>query len=279
MYCEKEMKNPLVSVIIPMYNEELYIARCISSLREQTYKPLEIIIIDDGSTDRSRHRAKKMGVMVLRQKHKGPGSARNTGARKAKGAILVFIDADMIFDKRYVEHLVAPIIDGRTIGTSHIDERVANPDNIWSQCWSINADLNPGQRTPEGITGGLNIFRAIKATKFREVGGFDTTKGYFDDTTIARKLNTQSTIVKKAIAYHYNPESLREVFTSARWIGRSPRFSGKPGIHLFRFCIVNSLRNGIRKIIKGAPVHYIIFKIVYDAGMFSGIFLSSQNSK
>src|SRR3989338_5607166 len=140
------MKNKLVSVIIPIYNEEEVIENCLESLAKQSYKDLEVILVDDGSTDRTleiiRNWKFEIGnLKLLEQKHMGPGVARNLGASEANGDILVFVDADMAFDKNFVKDLVKPILDGKSIGTFSKNEFVTNKDNIWSICWNINRNL------------------------------------------------------------------------------------------------------------------------------------------
>src|SRR3990167_4182565 len=97
-----------VSLIIPAYNEEEVIGNCLKSLLKQTFKPLEIIVVDDGSTDNTISIVKNcqlptVNCQLFCQKHLGPGSARNLGASKAKGEILIFVDADMTFDKNFVK--------------------------------------------------------------------------------------------------------------------------------------------------------------------------------
>jgi hypothetical protein len=100
--------------------------------------------------------------------------------------------------------------------------------------------------------------------------------GYADDTTLADKLGKNAVAAPDAVAYHNNPETLSEVYLSARWIARSPRFN-KTFIQFARYTPVNSLRIALEKIVKGAPVAFLLFKLVYDAGMMSGIFFSSGN--
>ncbi|HVA96932.1 MAG TPA: glycosyltransferase family 2 protein [Candidatus Acidoferrales bacterium] len=269
-------KSPLVSIIIPVYNEERYLTYCLSSLINQTYKYTEIIIIDDGSTDKSLDIANKYDIQLFRQKHQGPGIARNYGAGLAKGEILAFLDADMKYDKKYIEKLIDPIIKKGVVGTFNKDELIANPDNIWADCWRINSDLPPGRHAPEILPDKIVVFRAILKSSFIRVGGFDPKKGYFDDGTIADKLHEQALCATGAISYHYNPESLSEVYYSSRWIGRGA-MSKKTFTNLFRYCFINSLRNALRKIIMGAPLQYMVFKFIYDLGMFVGIFFSKGN--
>jgi len=93
------MKSPLVSVIVPVYNAEKYIKRCIKSILCQTYQNMEIIVIDDSSNDKSREICEKMADMDTRirfisKRKEGAGYARNLGMDMAHGEYLMFIDAD-----------------------------------------------------------------------------------------------------------------------------------------------------------------------------------------
>src|SRR3990167_11506106 len=116
-----------VSVIIPTFNEEKDIVECLESLKNQTLKALEIIVIDDGSTDNTLRVLSEFPIsnfqfQIIKQNHKSPGQARNLGAKNAKGEILVFVDADMTFDKKFIQMLIKPIISGKAIGTFSKDE-------------------------------------------------------------------------------------------------------------------------------------------------------------
>ena len=95
---------PKVSVIIPVYNVEVYLRQCLNSVVNQTLKDIEIICVDDGSTDSSaeilKEYAKKDGrIRVLTQSNSGAGAARNTGIAVAKGAWLYFVDGDDFIDQ------------------------------------------------------------------------------------------------------------------------------------------------------------------------------------
>ena len=92
-------ENPLISIIVPVYNVISYLPQCIDSLLEQTYKNIEVILVDDGSTDGSeclcdQYAEKDNRVKVIHQKNQGLGPARNTGIRTAKGSWLGFVDSD-----------------------------------------------------------------------------------------------------------------------------------------------------------------------------------------
>jgi len=89
--------SPLVSVIIPVYNYERYLGEAIESVLSQTYQHLEVIVVDDESTDRSAEVAESFagrGVRYCKQVHAGIGPARNKGVELAQGDFLAFLDAD-----------------------------------------------------------------------------------------------------------------------------------------------------------------------------------------
>src|SRR5687768_9526278 len=130
---------PLVSVVIAAYDEEAHIERCLASLQLQTYVPLEIIVVDDGSRDRTAALAgRTAGVQVISTQHRGAGVARNTGARHALGDILVFLDADMSFPEMFVERLVAPLLlDPDEVGSFTREIMVANTSRRWARAHQL----------------------------------------------------------------------------------------------------------------------------------------------
>ena len=99
-------KEPLISVIIPVYRVERFLSRCIDSVIGQTYKNLEIILVDDGSPDRcgdicDEYACKDQRIKVIHKENGGVSSARNAGLDIAKGAYVTFIDSDDYWDKHY----------------------------------------------------------------------------------------------------------------------------------------------------------------------------------
>ena len=93
------MKNPLISIIVPVYNIEEYLPRCIESVLGQSYKNLELILVDDGSKDNSgkicdMYQEKDTRVRVIHKENGGSSSARNAGIKAAKGMYLGFVDSD-----------------------------------------------------------------------------------------------------------------------------------------------------------------------------------------
>lgn len=104
------MKNPLISVIVPVFNVEDYIVSTIASLTEQSYKNLEIIFIDDGSNDKTPEYLKKAAssderIKLFFKKNQGPSSARNFGLEMASGDYISFLDADDLILSNSYEQL------------------------------------------------------------------------------------------------------------------------------------------------------------------------------
>jgi glycosyltransferase involved in cell wall biosynthesis len=261
----------MISIIIPAYNEEKVIGDCLKSLKLQSYKDIEIIIVDDGSTDAT---AKLAGnLQLLKQQHKGPGAARNLGASKAKGEILVFVDADMTFDKDFIKKLVAPIEKGKVRGTFSKEEYVSNWENIWARCWNINEGWEEKRRHPKNYPDKQKVFRAILKSEFDKAGGFDSSHGYIDDWSLSEKLGYEAVAVSGAKFYHRNPDSLREVFNQAKWIGKRHYKFGLIGdlYALLRASFPVSLIVGLLSAINNQLLAFLIFKVIYDFGVFVGI--------
>ena len=102
--------NPIISIIIPVYNVEKYLCKCIDSVLGQTYKELEIILVDDGSTDNSgvicdEYEKKDDRIKVIHKKNGGLSDARNCGLDNAIGEYIAFLDSDDWVDFKYIEIL------------------------------------------------------------------------------------------------------------------------------------------------------------------------------
>jgi len=263
-----------VSVIIPTYNEQDNIGRCLESLLSQTLTSFEIIVVDDGSTDFTLEIvAGFKKVKILKQKHKGPGSARNKGAKQAKGTILVFVDADMTFEKNFLKNLIRPIEKGITIGTFSKDEFVANMDNNWAKSWSIVRGFEKGKMHPSDYPDEQAVFRAIRKDAFLSVGGFDEDRGYDDDWTLSEKLGIKATAVQKAKFYHYNPESIQEIWLQSKWLSKRKYKFGLLGkfLRLMSVSLPISLLRSTQIMLKHQSVYVGLTQIVSDLAMSIGI--------
>ncbi len=123
--------TPLISVIIPVYNVEKYIEMSIKSVIEQSYKNIEIILVDDGSTDNSGNicdtfARKDNRVRVIHKKNSGVSAARNTGINASEGEYICFIDSDDYITEDYVKHMYDVAVKYDT------DITTSNQFKIWN---------------------------------------------------------------------------------------------------------------------------------------------------
>jgi glycosyltransferase involved in cell wall biosynthesis len=194
------MNHDLISVIIPVYNGERYLAEAVESIRQQNYEPLEIIIVDDGSTDDTAKVAMDLGkdINYFYQENRGPAAARNTGIKTAKGTIIGFLDADDLWPVnklriqilRFVNDPLLQVIMGRAQfikmpGAPEIDIQFEGPDN-----------------TLANIHLGCGLFRK---PVFDMVGLFDESLRYCEDHDWflrARELNIYISILKEVTLYY-----------------------------------------------------------------------------
>lgn len=133
------MTRPLISVIVPVYNIEEYLERCVSSICEQTYENLEILLVDDGSTDGSgvlcdNLALKDARIRVYHKKNGGSSSARNLGISMAQGEYLGFVDSDDYISQDMYELLYQAVMTYDTpiaqVGRDEIDEQGNKLPNI-----------------------------------------------------------------------------------------------------------------------------------------------------
>lgn len=113
------MYQKLISVVVPLYNKERHIARAINSIYSQTYKNVEVLIIDDGSTDNSANVVKainKDNLYLIRQDNKGVSAARNSGIKRSQGEIIAFLDADDEWRTDFLETIIRLITQYSEVG-------------------------------------------------------------------------------------------------------------------------------------------------------------------
>ncbi len=266
------MKKIKVSVIIPSYNEEKNIEECLKTILDQSYSEIEVIVVDDGSSDKTPEIVKKYPVKLLTQAHLGPAKARNFGVSNTTGEILVLLDADMSFSHEFVEDLVEPIISGQYKGTFSKEEYISNWENVWSRCWNFNYGWPKQKMIPDDYPDEGKDFRAILKSEFLRVNGFDDI-GYTDTWSLSRKLGYKPHSVKRAVYYHKNPDNLGEIFIQARWVAKRDYKFGIAGkfVALVRSFILMSILIGLVKSIRYKEPSFMIFKVIYDLGIFVGV--------
>lgn len=170
--------KPLVSVIIPNYNYAGYLGEAIDSVLSQTYPNVEVIVVDDGSTDGSREIIENYGdrIAAIFQQNQGVAAARNNGVRQAAGDHLAFLDADDVWLADKIERQIILFDTDKTLGLVHvgvqdIDE---NGDDL-----DVHLDGMAGEvshelllmRRPVVLGGGSGLM--VTRSAFDAVGGFD----------------------------------------------------------------------------------------------------------
>lgn len=101
----------MVTVIVPAYNAEKTIQNCINSIQKQSYKDIEIVVIDDGSTDRTKEIVQRLlrkdgRIKIISQYNQGASAARNKGIEKASGEYVTFVDADDEIEPQLIKVLI-----------------------------------------------------------------------------------------------------------------------------------------------------------------------------
>ena len=121
------MNNPQISVIVPVYNAEKWLRRCVDSILAQTFTDFELLLIDDGSTDGSpaicdEYAQRDSRIKVFYQKNSGVSAARNSGLDHARGEWILFVDADDYLYEDVVSEKFTP--RRSQIGANHFTEKI-----------------------------------------------------------------------------------------------------------------------------------------------------------
>lgn len=163
------IKEPLVSIIIPVYNVEQYLSECMESVLKQTYTNLEILLVDDGSTDSSpkicdKYASQDFRVKVIHKKNGGPMSACLMGIREAAGEYLAFMDSDDWIDLSMIEELVKETngSDREIICSNYVIEKK-------NKAVRITQSLKPGIYEREAIE--KEIFPCFLGNEERKIHG------------------------------------------------------------------------------------------------------------
>lgn len=214
------MKEPRISVIIPAKNSERTIGKCLKSVFDQGCAPLEVMVVDANSTDKTGSIAKKHGAKVLIEPpHKGsaPGIGRNHGAKSAEGDILAFLDSDCYPKKTWLDSVVNVFKDPKvgvysvvvSDGTGKIVSRSFHYLHM-----EIKYDFAPSR------------CMAIRKNIFMQVKGFDETLTTAEDNDLSyrvRQLGYEIMVDKESRVYHDDEHlaSLRGIWRQQRWYRES----------------------------------------------------------
>ena len=196
------MPNPLVSLVITTLNEEKNIENCLQSIKSQTYPNIEIIVVDNFSTDKTQTIAKPYTELIFT---KGPerSAQRNFGMiEKSQGEYVMFIDADMTLSPDLIAQCVTTMRDANIVAL-HVSEIVLG-ENFWSQVRRFERSFYDGT-----VIDGARFFRK---NSFVAVGGFDETMSGPEDWDIDKKIKKEGEILlipnegTKAVIFHNEAE-------------------------------------------------------------------------
>ncbi|MGW5778557.1 glycosyltransferase family 2 protein [Streptomyces sp. NPDC003863] len=167
--------RPSVSVIIPNYNYEKTLRACLASVFAQTHAPLDVIVVDDASTDRSRDIAREFGVVLIANPHnRGVSAARNMGAAAARGEVLFFLDSDTALHPEALAHAADLLRDDPGLGCVHgvLDPEPLFDDGPVERYHALHAHFWRRRAAGEVRTAFFAL-GAIRKEVFEETGPFD----------------------------------------------------------------------------------------------------------
>ncbi|MBV1889673.1 MAG: glycosyltransferase family 2 protein [Gammaproteobacteria bacterium] len=242
-------ERPLVSVLVPGKNEGKHLARLASSLTQQTYKNLEIIIVDDGSDDdtpiigRALEKNGSISRFVRNEVRGGKASAANTALHYSRGKYIVHIDADSHLNNAAIETILLPFYMDSNIGAVGGDVRVANTTVGFAtrlQGIEYMKVLSVGRT----VSSSLNILRIIAGAHgafrrdiLQQLGGWDVGPGLDGDLSVKiRKLGLRIVHEPSAVCYTNAPVSFPRLAKQRyRWDRSMIRFRLRKHADVFRF--------------------------------------------
>ncbi len=204
------------SIIIPCYNCEKTISNTLNSLLEQkTKKQFEIICVDDGSIDNTKKeiqkiKSKKVGYFY--QKNKGPAKARNIGAKKAKGEIILFIDSDCVAEKNWLEEMIKPFDDKKVVAVQGAYK--TKQKELTARFSQIEIEERyEKMKKSKSIDWVGSYSAAYNKKEYFSVGGFDESFPIAsgEDPELSYKLHEKGGRIvfnPRAIVYHFHPKKL-----------------------------------------------------------------------
>ena len=212
---ENDRDMPLISVIVTTRNEEDAIRNCLKSVRNQTYKPVEIIVVDNASDDRTLNIARQFTNLVF---DKGPerSAQRNYGAKQAKGTYLLFLDADMVISPTTVEECVVAINKNNV--RACIVPETSTGSGFWTKCKILERTYY------EGVVW-MEAARFYDKKTFVLLEGFDEELTGPEDFDLSQRVAAQygQKSISRITSYIYHDEGvirLTELLRKKYYYGR-----------------------------------------------------------
>ncbi|MDO8538454.1 MAG: glycosyltransferase [archaeon] len=206
-------KELTASIIIPTFNAEKTIDQCLEALLNQSVKPLEIIVMNDGSTDNTQKIVEEFKqAKLVNQKNSGPAVERNKGARLAKGDIIIFIDSDCIADKDFVKFMLEPFQNKEICGVQ--GSYKIKQQELIARYTQIVIEMSYAKMAKQKFIDHIGSYAAgYRRKDFLELNGFDESfpKASGEDTEFSYRMTEAGKKLvfnPKAFVYHFHPTSL-----------------------------------------------------------------------
>lgn len=202
------------SIVIPAYNAERTIGNCLDSLRKQSLsgREYEIIVVDDGSSDGTKEIVKKKGARLIEAKHGGPAKARNLGAGKARGEVVVFTDADCIADREFLAEMLKPFEDKAVAGVQ--GRYKCRQKEIIARLVQLEIEQRYEKMQRQKYVDFIGSYAAAyRRNLFLGLGGFDASfpMASGEDTDFSFRVSEKGRKMvfnQKAVVWHLHPTSL-----------------------------------------------------------------------
>ena len=209
--------SALVSIIIPVYNLENYIENCLNSVVNQTYRELEILCIDDGSTDKSAEIIKSFAesdsrIKYFYQDNSGVSAARNKGMDEATGEYVMFVDGDDYIHSQMVDIMVDTALKSKAecvfcdfmiVNGYDSQKRKESINKIDFQCDSFSNLCALSEENIETVWGKLFIRKNIENLRF-QLGCFISEDVLFSITYLTQNMHQKIAIVRFPLYFYYN---------------------------------------------------------------------------
>lgn len=223
-----------VSIIIPAYNAAATLDKCLCACEQQTLKPVEIIVVDDGSADDTARIAEQYPVRYVHQENAGPAAARNRGAAEATGDIIAYTDSDCVPEANWLEDLVAGFSDDAVVAVGGT-YGIVNPESFLARIIHEEILFRHARLEDEvDFLGSFNV--AYRKDAFEAVGGFDKdyTMASGEDNDLAYVLADQGGVLRfrpSAVVNHFHPIDIHKYLPTQCWHGfwRVKLYAKHPG--------------------------------------------------
>lgn len=239
-----DSRSPLVSVVIPAYNAGSYVATAIDSVLNQSYSHIEIIVVNDGSTDNTKtilSQYSDKNVRIVSQPNRGMSGARNTGIKNAPGEFIAFLDADDYWLPEKIEKQVQLLQQHPEIGFCSTQTRVETPEgelaNIWA-CPTLNGTTLCTIFSQNSAIAGSASSVLARMSLQRQAGFFDETLQGLEDTDMWIRYATKA-------EYCCIPETLTVVLKRPNSVSRNLDNMFNSAIRMYkknRLLLENSLQ-------------------------------------